>query len=216
MLKARSYTFTGESGDAFELPEDLFDGVVHEAALYQVVKAYLANQRQGNASTKTRGQVSGGGRKIWRQKGTGRARQGSIRAGHWTGGGVIFGPMPRSYRQDIPKKVRQLARRSALNTRALEDQVVVIDSFDLDEPRTRAIRDLLEKIEVTGSVLVLTDGPREVVHLSGRNLPNVTVLPFEQASTYDILRAKFLIIEKAALEQTDQAETPQEEETTDA
>lgn len=216
MLKARSYNFSGESGDEFELPEELFDGVVHEAALYQVVKAHLANQRQGNASTKTRGQVSGGGRKIWRQKGTGRARQGSIRAGHWTGGGVIFGPTPRSHRQDVPKKVRQLARRSALNTRALEDRVVVIESFDLDAPRTRAIRDLLERIELTGSVLVLTDGPREVVHLSGRNLPNVTVLPFAQASTYDILHAKHLIIEKAALERTDEAEAPQEEETANA
>src|SRR5690606_6386273 len=128
----------------------------NEAALHQAVKAYLANQRQGNASTKTRGQVAGGGRKIWRQKGTGRARQGSIRAPHWRGGGVVFGPKPRDYHQSLPKKVRSLARRSAFNTRAQNEQVSVIERFEVDGPKTRIITDLLKKIGLDGrKVLIL-------------------------------------------------------------
>ena len=108
MLTARYYNAAGEQADDVQLPEELFDGRVHEAALHQTVKAYLANQRQGTAATKTRGMISGGSRKPWRQKGTGRARQGSTRAPHWRGGGVVFGPSPRSYHQDVPRKVRQL------------------------------------------------------------------------------------------------------------
>src|SRR3954469_2248463 len=104
MLSARYFNAAGEAGDPFQLPEELFDGVVHDAALHQVVKAYLANQRQGTASTKTRAFVSGGNKKVWRQKGTGRACQGSIRAPHWRGGGIVFGPHPRSYHQDVPRK----------------------------------------------------------------------------------------------------------------
>ena len=123
MLTARYFSASGEPGDARELPEDIFDGVVNEAVLHQVVKAYLANQRQGTASTKTRSEVSGGNSKVWRQKGTGRARQGSIRAPHWRGGGIAFGPRPRDYHQDIPRKVKALARRSAFNARARDRAV---------------------------------------------------------------------------------------------
>lgn len=202
MLSARYYSASGELGEPRNLPEDLFDGVVHEAALYQVIKAYLANQRQGNASTKTRGQVSGGGRKAWRQKGTGRARQGSIRAPHWRGGGVVFGPSPRSYRQDIPKRVRALARRSAFNSRALADQVALIERLDVDAPKTRAVRDLLRRMEVAErKVLILTDGQKPMVYLSARNLPNVRVLPFREASPFDVLNADQLVIEEGALSQ---------------
>lgn len=202
MLSARYYSASGELGESRNLPEDLFDGVVHEAALYQVIKAYLANQRQGNASTKTRGQVSGGGRKAWRQKGTGRARQGSIRAPHWRGGGVVFGPSPRSYRQDVPKRVRALARRSAFNTRALADQVALIERLDVDAPKTRAVRDLLRRMEVAErKVLILTDGQKPTVYLSARNLPNVRVIPFREASPFDVLNADQLVIEEGALSQ---------------
>ena len=112
---------------AFELPADLFDGTVHEPVLHQAVKTYLNNQRQGTAKTKTRSYVSGGNQKPWKQKGTGRARQGSTRAPHWRGGGIVFGPIPRDYRSDIPKKVRQLARHSALNARAREGSLLVVD-----------------------------------------------------------------------------------------
>jgi large subunit ribosomal protein L4 len=202
MLTARYFNAAGEAGDAFQLPGELFDEVVNEAALHQVVKAYLANQRQGTHSVKNRSAVAGGGRKIWRQKGTGRARQGSIRAPHWRGGGVAFGPTPRSYRQEIPKKVKALARRSAFNTRALADEITVIEAFAFDPPKTRAALDLLTRIGVADAkrVLVLTDGNNENVYLSLRNLPNVEVLPFVQASAYEVLKAKQLVIEAGALE----------------
>jgi large subunit ribosomal protein L4 len=201
MLSARFFSAAGEPGEPFQLPEELFDGIVHEAALHQVVKAYLANQRQGNASTKTRGEVSGGKRKPWRQKGTGRARQGSIRAPHWRGGGIAFGPSPRSYRQEVPRKVRALARRSAFNSRALADQIAVIERFELDAPKTRRIAELLGKVGVAGrKTLILTDGSNQAVHLSARNLPEVEVMPMREASAYDVLRANTLLIESGALQ----------------
>lgn len=200
MLSARYYSATGEPGEALQLPQELFDGVVHEAALHQVVKAHLANRRQGTASTKTRGEVSGGGRKIWRQKGTGRARQGSIRAPHWRGGGIVFGPAPRSYNQDVPKKVKALARRSAFNTRAMAEQVAVIERFDLDAPKTRRVAELLGKMGVgEKKVLILTEGVNATLLLSARNIPNVRVLPLHEASAYDVLNANELVIEEAAL-----------------
>jgi large subunit ribosomal protein L4 len=200
MATAKYYKASGEAGDARELPASLFDGVVNEAVLHQVVKAYLANQRQGNASTKTRGEVRGGGRKIWRQKGTGRARQGSIRAPHWTGGGIAFGPTPRDYHQDVPKKVRALARRSAFNARAQGEQVSVIERFDVDGPKTRRITELLEKIGLKGQkVLILTSEANQNLYLSARNLRHVRVLPFREASAYDVLDANALLIEEGAL-----------------
>ena len=203
MLSARYYSATGEQGDAVQLPQELFDGVVHEAALHQVVKAHLANRRQGTASTKTRAEVSGGNNKVWRQKGTGRARQGSIRAPHWRGGGIVFGPTPRSYHQDIPKKVKALARRSAFNTRALAEQVSVVERFDLDAPKTRRVAELLGKIGIAGKkVLVLTDGINETLLLSARNLPDVRVMPLREASAYDVMTAGELVIEAAALSAT--------------
>jgi large subunit ribosomal protein L4 len=200
MLSARFFSASGEPGDARPLPQDLFDGIVHEAALHQVIKAYLANQRQGTADTKTRAEVSGGGRKAWRQKGTGRARQGSTRAGHWRHGGIIFGPTPRSYHQDVPKKLKALARRSAFNTRAMNEQVSLIESLAMDAPKTRALTDLLGKIGVAGrKVLLLTEAPKTALYLSARNLPNVQVMPLREASAYDVLNAHELVIEVGAL-----------------
>lgn len=208
MLKAKSYTATGEAGDSIELPQDPFDGVVHEAALHQVIKAYLANQRQGNASTKTRSEVAGGGRKIWRQKGTGRARQGSIRAPHWTGGGIAHGPRPRDYHQDVPKKVKQLARRSALNVRAQKDEVAVIDGFSIEAPKTREVRELLAKIAgADRKVLILTNEIESTLLLSARNLPNVQVMPYKQASAYEIMNTNLLLIEAGALRAAEEAAT---------
>ncbi|CAN5190652.1 50S ribosomal protein L4 [soil metagenome] len=200
MLTARYFDASGVAGDALELPTDPFDGVVNEAALHQVIKAQLANRRQGNAATKTRGMVRGGGRKIWRQKGTGRARQGSIRAPHWRGGGVVFGPSPRSYRQAIPRKLNALARRSAFNTKALAERVAVIEKLALEEPRTRIVRELLGKLGMKDSkLLILTNGESSDVHLASRNLPNVDVLPFRQVSAYELLAAGDLLIEADAL-----------------
>jgi len=201
MLTARYFNAAGEPAETFELPQDLFDGVVNEPVLHQAVKAYLANQRQGTSATKTRGNVSGGSRKIWRQKGTGRARQGSIRAPHWRGGGVAFGPTPRSYRQELPRKVRALARRSAFNSKALSEKIAVIERFELEAPKTRLVAQLLSRMDLNGrKYLLLTDGINESLVRSARNLPNVRVLPFVQASVYDVLNNGHLVIEKAALE----------------
>lgn len=216
MLTARFFSAAGEAGDRFELPQDPFDGVVNDAALHQVVKAHLANRRQGTSATKSRGEVSGGKRKAWRQKGTGRARQGSIRAPHWRGGGVAFGPKPRSHRQEIPRKLRSLARRSALNTRALAEEIAVIERFELESPRTKLAAQLLEKIGATQRrVLLLTDGVNDALLRASRNLPNVYVLPYRQASAYDVLNARYLVIEGAAL-QSQPIVAPAEEEVVDA
>jgi len=200
MLTARYFSASGDAGDAFELPADLFDGVVNEAALHQVIKAYLANQRQGNASTKTRSEVSGGNSKVWKQKGTGRARQGSTRAPHWRHGGVAFGPRPRSYHQDVPKKLKALARRSAFNARALNNEVAVIEKLSLDAPKTKQIAQLLEKIGVGGQkVLIITSGQNENVYRSTRNLQNVQVASFREVSAYEVLNANQVVIEQEAL-----------------
>ena len=200
MLKARYYQNDGSEGKAQALPEWLFDGVVHEDVLHQVIKAYLSNQRQGTAAAKSRGQVKGGGRKPWRQKGTGRARAGTIRAAQFTGGGVAFPPIPHSWRERVPRKVHALARRSAFNSRAQGDRVVLVDSLEFDTPKTKKLVEMLGTLGAEGKALILTDGVKENVYLSSRNLSSVMVRPFGEESTYDILWANLLVIEKAALE----------------
>jgi large subunit ribosomal protein L4 len=205
MYNAPVYTAAGEKTGDRELPEVLFDGTVHEAAMWQVVKAYLSNQRQGTASTKTRADVKGGNRKPWRQKGTGRARQGSIRSPHWRGGGSVFGPRPnRNFRQDVPKQVKWLARRSAYNVRAQDGGVMLIDALQFDAPKTKLVAQLLSVLGAPQNagvnVLVLTDGHKPLVHRSARNIPGVQVRPFGQESAYDLLWADTLIIETPALE----------------
>jgi large subunit ribosomal protein L4 len=202
MATARFFNAAGEPGEAFQLPEELFDGIVNEAVLHAVIKAHLANKRQGNASTKTRADVSGGNRKPWRQKGTGRARQGTMRAPHWRGGGIVFGPHPRSYQQDVPRKVKALARRSAFNQRANNGEITVIERFGFDAPKTREAVSLLGRMGVADAkrVLVLTNGNSETVFRSFRNLQNVEVLPFTQAPPYDVMKARQVIIEQGALE----------------
>src|ERR1051325_9496590 len=158
-VKARACTAQGTSRDAVTLPDSLFDGTVNVPVMHQVVTAYLANQRQGTAATKIRKYVTGGNQKPWRQKGTGRARQGSTRAPHWVGGGTVFGPTPRSYRQELPKQVRALGRKSALNARARENAVIVIDRFEYDTPKTAVIAALIDRLGVSEQkVLILTNG----------------------------------------------------------
>ena len=200
MLEAPHYSASGSRHPKrVALPDDLFDGTVNEAVLHQTIKAHLANQRQGTAKTKTRSFVSGGNQKPWKQKGTGRARQGSTRAPHWRGGGTVFGPIPRSYRQDVPRKVRQLARRSAFNARAREGRIHVIENLAIDAPKTSALAGLLVKLALAGQrTLVLTAGNKPAIYLSGRNIPLVRVLPFADASAYDIIHADALLIEQAA------------------
>jgi large subunit ribosomal protein L4 len=198
--QAKAFTAKGASRDTVDLPSDIFDGTVHMPAMHQAVKAYLANQRQGTAKTKTRSYVAGGNQKPWKQKGTGRARQGSIRAPNWVGGGTVFGPIPRSYAQYVPRQVRALARKSAFNARARENAIVVVDLFDFDSPKTKNLLALVEKVGgADRKVLVLTNGPKPNVFLSGRNLPNVHVMPYSDVSTYHILWSDLVVIEEGAL-----------------
>ena len=199
-LEAASYSEKGKAGSRVTLPGEVFDGIVNMPVMHQAVKAYLANQRQGTASTKTRGLVVGGNQKPWKQKGTGRARQGSTRAPHFVGGGTVFGPSPRKYTQVIPRKIRALARKSALNARAREGMVIVIDSFGFDKPSTREMLSLLDSAGVAGrKVLILTDGVKPNVYLSARNLERAHVLPYTDASTYHVLWSDVVLIEGSAL-----------------
>jgi large subunit ribosomal protein L4 len=199
-FEAPVYTAKGAAGGAKTLPETLFDGTVNVPVMHQAVKAFLANQRQGTHKTKTRGEVTGGNQKPWRQKGTGRARQGSIRAPHYPGGGTVFGPQPRSYTQIVPRKVRQLARKSAFNARAREGAIVLVDGLAMAEPKTKAMNALLSSLGVTGKkVLLLTDGVKPTVYLSARNLPSVHVMPYADASTYHVLWSDVVVIETSAL-----------------
>ncbi len=201
MLEAPHFSAAGAKRKTlFALPADYFDGTVNEPVLHQAVKVYLGNQRQGTHMTKTRAFVSGGNQKPWKQKGTGRARQGSTRAPHWRGGGTVFGPQPRDYRADIPRKVRQLARRSALNARAREGSLYVIEQFGFSEPKTSRLAELLNKVGVdSGKALLLTRGSQEMVYLSGRNIPNVEIMNYTDATAYHVLWADTVVVEEGAL-----------------
>ena len=199
-LTAAAYTAGGTERDKLDLPGELFDGTVNMPVMHQAVKAYLANQRLGLAYTKTRGLVVGGNQKPWKQKGTGRARQGSRRAPHFVGGGTVFGPTGRKYDQKVPRQIRQLARKSALNARARENSLIVIDNFNYDKPNTKQMVSLLDALGVSGRrVLVLTDGNKPNVHLSGRNLQGTQVMPYSDVSTYHILWSDVVLIESNAL-----------------
>jgi large subunit ribosomal protein L4 len=201
-MNAAAYTAKGTARDKVALPAELFDGTVNMPVMHQAVKAYLANQRQGNASTKTRGFVIGGNQKPWKQKGTGRARQGSTRAPNWVGGGTVFGPRPRSYAEAVPRKVRALARKSAFNARAREDAIIIVDSFEFDAPKTSQLVGLLNSLGLAGKkVLILTDGVKPNVYMSGRNLTDTHVLNYSDVSTYHILWSEVVVIESAALGQ---------------
>jgi large subunit ribosomal protein L4 len=200
-LEAAAYSAEGaRRRHAVQLPVDPFDGLVHEAVLHQAIKVYLANQRQGTAMTKTRSFVTGGNTKPWRQKGTGRARQGSIRSPVWPGGGTAFGPLPRDYRMAIPKKMRHLALRSAFSARALEQAVHVVEPLLFEEPKTRRMAALIDRMDLAGKkVLILTHGDNRNVILSARNIPDVAVRRYRDANPYEVLRADTVVIEEPAL-----------------
>jgi large subunit ribosomal protein L4 len=200
MSKARYYKTDGKKGRARPLPAALFDGVVNEAVLHRVVKAHLANQRQGTAAAKNRAAVKGGSRKPWRQKGTGRARQGTTRAPQWVGGGRAFPPQPHSWREGVPKKVKALAKTSAFTARAEADRVIVIDPLGFEKPATRRLVKYLEAIGAEGKVLLLTDGNQPQLVLSARNVSGILVRPFGEEATYDILWAHTVVIERGALD----------------
>src|SRR5476649_1933544 len=198
---ASAFTSLGTARtEKVQLPEATFDGIINMPVMHQAVKAFMANQRQGNASTKIRKYVIGGNQKPWKQKGTGRARQGSTRAPHFVGGGTVFGPTPRPYDEYVPRQVRALAKRSAFNARAAEEAIFVIDAFNYDAPRTASLIALLARLDVSEKkVLVLTDGVKPNVFLSGRNIPNVHVMPYTDSSTYHILWSDVVLIEAGAV-----------------
>ncbi|MBC7238768.1 MAG: 50S ribosomal protein L4 [Chloroflexi bacterium] len=187
--------------DQIELRDDIFAIEPNVAVMHQALVRQLANARLGTHSTKTRAEVSGGGRKPWRQKGTGRARQGSIRAPHWTGGGIALGPKPRSYAQKMNRKMRRLALRSALSVKAAEDQIVVLDSLEMPEPRTKEVSALLERLDIRDeSVLVLLPEPSDNFELSARNLPFIKTLRANCLSVRDLLRYDRIVMTRGAVE----------------
>ena len=220
MIEAPHYSASGAKKKSMRLPTALFDGTVNEHAMHRAVVTYLANQRQGTHDTRTRSEVSGGNQKPWRQKGTGRARQGSTRAPHWRHGGIVFGPHPRDYRLGIPKKIRQLAKKSALNARAREAAFFVVDVLEYEKPKTKTLAELLDKLGVAEKkVLLLTADAANAhnVYLSGRNIPNVHVMRFADATAYEILWADAVVVELPALgEASEKAQAAAEEEAENA
>jgi large subunit ribosomal protein L4 len=190
---ARVFSSAGSKTGEMALDPDIFGIEPNTAVMHQVVTAQRAAARSGTASTKTRAEVRGGGRKPWRQKGLGRARHGSIRSPQWVGGGVAHGPKPRSYAQRTPKKMRKLALRSALSARAAADSVLVVDSFDWDAPKTKTAVSLLDGMGVEGKALFVLSPSDRIVERSVRNMPNVNVLTVGQLNTYDVLWADAIV-----------------------
>jgi large subunit ribosomal protein L4 len=199
MAQTTLYDRTGKSLGNVELPDALFAAPVNAAVLHQVVTAQLAGRRTGTHDTKTRGEVRGGGKKPYRQKGTGRARQGSRTAPHYRGGGAVFGPHPRSYEQRLPRKMKRLALRGALTAKLGDEAIKVIDAFGLEAIRTKDLAGVLGVLEARGRVLVVAGGRDERLELSARNLPTVDVLLADSLNVVDLLKADIVLIEQPAL-----------------
>ena len=198
MLKANVFNMAGQQVGEIELSEVVFGIEPNEAVVHEVVKNHLANCRQGTQSALTRAEVSGGGKKPWRQKGTGHARQGSTRAPQWTHGGIVFAPKPRDYSYTVNKKVKRLALKSALSAKAAEGNIVVVDDLKMDAIKTKTMQALMNAMGVTKSVIITADNNENVVK-STRNIPGVVTTSAKILSVYDIVNAKQLVIDKAAL-----------------
>lgn len=181
-----------------ELNESIFAAEINEYALHQVVVALLANKRQGTQSAKTRTEVRGGGIKPWRQKGTGRARQGSIRAPQWIKGGIVFAPKPRDYRISVPKSMRRVAMKSALTSKVQDNQMIVLESLDFEAPKTKNVVEMLKALEAK-KALIITSESNEAVYKSARNIQGVSVIPANNINVYDLLKYEKLIITKDAV-----------------
>ena len=198
-MLTKVYNMSGEQVGEIELSEAVFGITPNESVVHDVVKNHLANLRQGTQSALTRAEVSGGGRKPWRHKGTGRARQGSTRAPQWTHGGIVFAPKPRDYSYTLNKKVRRLALKSALSDKAAQQNIVVIDAIRVDAPKTKEFAAFLKAVNVTGKALVVTAEADTNVVKSGRNIPGCQVTFANLINVYDIVNAKQLVLDKAAL-----------------
>ena len=199
MANVKVLNMAGEQVCEVELNEAVFGIEPNKAVMHDIVKNHLANCRQGTQSALTRAEVSGGGKKPWRQKGTGRARQGSTRAPQWTHGGIVFAPKPRDYSYTLNKKVKRLAMKSALSAKAQADEIIVIDAIKMEEVKTKTFKTFLNAVGATGKALVVTAENDEIVVKSARNIPGVNVLFANLINVYDILNAKSFVVDKAAL-----------------
>ncbi len=201
-MKLEVYKIDGsKSGETVELTDDIFAIEPNDHVIYLAVKAHLANKRQGTHKAKERNEVSGGGRKPWRQKGRGTARAGTTRSPLWVGGGTIFGPRPRNYRQKLNKKVLRLARKSAYSYKAKANQIMIVEDFDFEAPKTSEFNSILKSLNLDNKkVLLLTNSTKENVYKSGRNIPKVNIVEAEKASTYDLVNNQVLVIESGAVE----------------
>ena len=204
MAKVALYNMEGVKTGSMEVSDSIFCAEVNNSVLHTVITNYLANQRQGTQSTKTRTEVRGGGIKPWRQKGTGRARQGSIRAPQWTGGGVVFAPKPRDYSYTLNKKVKKLALKMALTTKVTEDDIIVVDGLGFDTIKTAAAVKMLSDLGVTDKALIVTAENDTNVYKSARNIEGVCVSNADVLNVYEILNHKKLIIAKAAIEKIEE------------
>jgi large subunit ribosomal protein L4 len=203
MPKVDLVNIAGKKVGSIELSDDIFAVEVNEDVIHDVVVNYMSNQRQGTQSTKTRSEVRGGGRKPWKQKGTGRARQGSIRAPQWIKGGVAMGPKPRSYKYTLNKKVKRLALKSALSSKVLENQIIVLDSLDFNEIKTKNMAKVLENLKVQNALIVLADKNFNV-QASARNIPNVKTALVNTMNVYEVLKHDKFIVTKAAVEKIEE------------
>ncbi|HIW48122.1 MAG TPA: 50S ribosomal protein L4 [Firmicutes bacterium] len=198
MANVKVYNMSGAEVGTIDLSDDIFGIEASEHAMHMAVVQYLANQRQGTQSAKTRSEVRGGGRKPWRQKGTGRARQGSIRAPQWTGGGVVFAPKPRDYSFKLNKKFKRLALKSALSTKCQEEKIIVVDELNLSEVKTKEMVKVLANIKAEKALIVM-DGSNKNVMLSARNIPNVKTAGVNTINVYDLLKHDTLVLTKDAV-----------------
>ena len=199
MATTTLYAKSGAEAGTIELPDGLFAAPVNTAVMHQVVTAQLAGRHLGTHDTKTRGEVRGGGKKPYRQKGTGRARQGSIRAPHYEGGGVVFGPHPRSYEQKVPKRMKRLALRGALSAKFTDGAVKVVQDLAMDEMKTRELVGYLANLRAEGRVLVIAPSRDEKLERSAANLPKVEIILADSLNTVDVLKADTLLITEPAL-----------------
>ena len=205
MPKVDIFDLAGAKAGELELPDEVFAAEVNEALLYEAVRHYTAGLRRGTAKTKTRHEVAGSGKKLWKQKGTGRARMGSIRSPLWRHGGTTHGPQPKSYAYSLPKKMSLGALRSALSAKLRDGELAVISSFDLADHKTKNLRATLDKLEATKKVLIVDNGENRNLALSTRNLEGVELLPSRDVSVYHLLNAKRVLISRAAAEKLSQA-----------
>ena len=203
MAKISVFDMAGQQVSEMELSDAVFGITPNEAVLHAMVVNYLANQRQGTQSTLTRTEVRGGGRKPWRQKGTGHARQGSTRSPQWTGGGVVFAPKPRDYSFKMNKKEKRIALLSALSSKVADNKIVVLDAFNLDEVKTKKFAEVMSNLKVD-KALVVIEGENKNVVLSGRNIPTVKVSATNEINTYDVLKYETLVVTKAAVEKLEE------------